>query len=788
MQLIRTYYINTQSLFNKFNEIDQLLSDNNIDILCIAEHWLKEHTLKYCNFKNFVIANAFCRSNSIHGGVIIYVRELYKTKKLAHLDKLSQEIHCEICAVEITSFNIIIICIYRSPSGNINMFFNIVSQLLDMVREGNKKIFIYGDFNIDILSNTVDKTAFCDLIKSYNFDFLINDITRPKSGTCLDNCITNYKVGSNAYILDNTISDHVGIHNVIKHKIITTQISSTSVVKFRPYSEERVNNCILNLKQFNWDILYAIDEVDRQFNYFLDILLKMIGENFPLKTKTIHNKNKNKKWFNHELKNMRENITFFTELAKQNKNNENLWTYVKNLKKEYRYKIKISKKEYVTKQIINSSNKSQSIWKVINESKTHNTTTSGNTINPDDYNTFVVNTADQITSNLPIPNLDPVQITYKHINCPNVFFLAPVIEAEVDTIIKNLSNSASQDIYGMSNKLLKLIRDGIIKPLTIIINKCFEKGQFPNKLKISFIKPIYKNKGCETDMNNHRPLSIIPSLSKPVEVAFNIKLSNYLEKNRLLTDSQYGFRKNRSTINSVTKMITDIYSAFEEGQILSALLCDLSKAFDCVSHSILLEKLQCYGIRGIAHSFIESYLTNRQQITNCNGSMSSMLNVIAGVPQGSILGPLLFILYVNDISSYMKMVNTIQYADDTTFYVSDFDLTVINLNKEVAQYEALEWFTCNKLSLNVNKTKNINFTLRNVASEEDSVDLLGLHIDKKLNWKGHISILANKLSGVVFLLRKLSHSTPIIISRIAYLGIFQPLLAYGILLWGNSGE
>lgn len=767
--------------------MDLLINDYDIDILCLSEHWVKEHSLKFCNINNLVLANAFCRVNNIRGGVIIYVNSNYEFKKVEHLDKMSQELHCEITSVEIVTLNIMVINIYRSPNGDIDMFFEILKKLFSKLINLKKKVYIYGDFNIDLLRDNNTKKYFCNLVESYHYDFLIKGITRPQAATCLDNCITNDKIGSDAKIIEHNISDHFGIINITKHKTQIHQCKKTSIIKFRPYSKQRAEYCINELKQINWDILNTIEDVDIAFNYFLETTLQIINVAFPVKTKTVQNNNKNKKWFNHDLKLLRDNLNFFSQLSRQNQNDDDLRNYAKNLKRQYRAKIRQCKSEYVADKMLYSTNQSRSAWAIINDSvkprKQCNYAFSA-----DDFNAFVINIAKNETENLPMPTLNPIEITHQSIQCPQVFFLQPVVEAEVDSIIRNLSNSSAKDIYGISNKLLKLIREGIIVPLTIIINKCFHKGEFPSKLKISKVTPIYKNKGSKTCMNNHRPLSIIPSLSKPIEVAFNERITNYLEQHKLLNTSQFGFRKNLSTIKSLIHMVTHIHSAFERGEIVSALFCDLSKAFDCVSHKILSEKLNDYGIRGAGRNFIISYLTERTQFTDCNGVLSTPLTVKAGVPQGSILGPLLFVLYVNDLPGYLTMTNTIQYADDTTLYNSDSDINnLIHINR-VAQYAAKEWFTSNELSLNTNKTIHINFSLRDIHSEVDTVKFLGIQMDKKLNWRNHIDTLCNKLSGVIFLLRKLSQYAIRSVCRIAYMGLFLPLISYGLILWGNSTD
>ena len=638
------------------------------------------------------------------------------------------------------------------------------------------------------MKDTNAKKDFTSIIQSYNYSFLINEVTRitNRSETCIDNCITNTVEPSKAYIVDPNISDHMGIINEVQTPFSPANDTKTRIIKFRPYSQTRANSCIKFLKNYNWDELNTISDTNDMFNHFFDVCIDAIDYHFPIKTKTIKNTNKTKKWFTNDLKIKRESLSFYTLLSKQNNENRELSEYVRVLSNQYKAEIRNSKANYVYNKVLHSSNKPKYMWKVINEAKTvKKQPQNNNDNNPNDFNAYFANISTNIINNAPNPAINPIDII--QINNKKSFYLRPVTEKEVDSIIINLSNSAAKDIYEMSNKILKLIKDGILKPLTIIINKCFENGEFPDKLKYSKISPVYKNKGDVNDMNNYRPLAVIPTLSKPIEAAFNSRLMEFLEMSNIIAQTQFGFRRQRSTIDANIILVTDILHAFERCEVLSATFCDLSKAFDCVCHSTLSEKLPYYGIRGPPLDFIKCYLQNRAQVVDYNGERSSTLLVTAGVPQGSILGPILFLLYVNDFSSYMNMIKTIQYADDTTLYSTGSELKELNEINAAVQIRTYNWFTANGLSLNKDKTVHINFTLKN-SRKDESIKFLGIILDTNLSWKNHINMITNKLSSTVYLLRKISIYVPIAISKTAYTGLFQSQLTYGILIWGNSTE
>lgn len=405
-------------------------------------------------------------------------------------------------------------------------------------------------------------------------------------------------------------------------------------------------------------------------------------------------------------------------------------------------------------------------------------------ITPDKFNDYFVNISKRNHSSLPSCRLVPEHLVSTCIHSDDTLFLLPVDEYEVSCIINRLSNSTSKDIFGLSNRLLKTVRDGIIEPLKIIINRCFECGTFPKKLKFSRVSPVFKG-GDKCDPGNYRPISVVPALAKPIEMAFYDRLTGFLGTNKLFSESQFGFRRGLSTAHAMTRLVADVLEAFEGGGFVTATFCDLSKAFDCVCHQILLNKLPYYGIRGSSLRFVESYLTHRWQLVEYRKQISSTLPVEDGVPQGSILGPLLFILYMNDLS-YHTSARIIQYADDTTAYLRGSMLDQLRVESLSAMGELENWFCANKVCLNTNKTQTFDFTLKQLNNDLTEIKFLGLYLDREMTFKPHIAHLCGKLSSINYLLRKVAECSDSGVTRMAYMGLFQSRLMYCILAWGNS--
>ena len=241
------------------------------------------------------------------------------------------------------------------------------------------------------------------------------------------------------------------------------------------------------------------------------------------------------------------------------------------------------------------------------------------------------------------------------------------------------------------------------------MNLSVQTGKYPTKLKISKIIPVFKNDD-DLDPSNYRPISLLSVFNRIFEKTMYNRLINFVEKHQLLSDVQYGFRKNHSTHHAVLDIVNTIQSNMDNKLFTCAVLIDLAKAFDTVDHSILLKKLYIYGIRGCLYDWFQSYLSGRSQTTNINNHISDKQNIKRGVPQGSVLGPLLFLLYINDICNSSKVLKFHLFADDTNILYSNKDLASLEsvMNTELAKLQ--DWFSANKLTINIKNQTSLFFT------------------------------------------------------------------------------
>ena len=331
-----------------------------------------------------------------------------------------------------------------------------------------------------------------------------------------------------------------------------------------------------------------------------------------------------------------------------------------------------------------------------------------------------------------------------------------------------------------------------------LFNTCYKDGYFPDELKVAKVIPLYKNRGDITQLNNYRPISMLPTFSKLFEKLIQKNLLTYLNENNILNPSQYGFRSGHSTLHALITASENVYRALDQKHCTLGIFLDFSKAFDTVNHDILLSKLKHYGINDTMHKLFSSYLSNRFQYVSYGNTNSTLLPVITGVPQGSVLGPLLFIIFINDLSNISDAAKFILFADDANMFLSHYDRKIMYKQANDILFKIYEYCVSNRIILNLDKCCYIEFgnynrndelhigILNKKLENVKHCKFLGVHINEHMNWKDHMVYVKSQLSKATGTINTIKDYVPEKILRSLYFSLIQPYLIYCLPIWGSN--
>jgi len=818
---VNIFHNNLNGLESKFELLNNFLSNNStdLDIIAITETSQQSNN---SSFKMNVSIDGYTmtstHSNTNKGGTCIYRKNKFDAIEREDLKIIND--HFESNWIEIKNKNcknVIIGCIYRHPHDNLdiyNSFLDYIEIIFNKINKENKEIYLCGDFNSDILKIDYQNSykRFYDLLSSYGLLPFILLPTRivGNSATIVDNIFTN---NSTSNIISGNVvtdlSDHFSQFVSVQRPKLDYKSISIYKRDYSKFSEKSFRDDV-SIQNFNNNFI----NVNEQFNDFFFKLEGCVNRHAPYKKLTPKEiRTNDKPWISSEVLKMIKikNKLFYRK--KRQPNNVNVKRLYNIFRNRVNRELNKSKKDYYSKYFEDNKTNSKKVWEgiksIINIKNSKN-----NTINQlivedkliDDpneivksLNEFFVNVGPKTERSIPH---NPIAKPENYLGDKNQvdFVITLISNDEILNIINNLE-SKSTGPQSIPVNLLKLIADLIVLPLGKIINNSFSDGIFPDALKSCKVVPIHKG-GSMDDLNNYRPISLLSIFDKIIEKLIHHRLYNFLELHNILFNNQFGFRKNNSTSFALMQITEKIKETIENKKFGCGIFIDLRKAFDTVNHKILLKKLEHYGIRGIALNWFTSYLFNRKQFVFHNGESSNLQPITCGVPQGSVLGPLLFLLYINDLPKISNIFQFYLFADDTNIYyeAENLDKLELTINKELKKLHT--WLIVNRLSLNINKTNFVVFhpfnkpltkkiTLKiykKAISEKDQVKYLGIMIDSTLSWKNHIDNVSTKISKIIGLLYKIRYFVDVKIIKTLYYSLVFPHLIYGIEVWGSADE
>ena len=832
-----TYSHNIRSInghWEDFLDIIDSIQPHNFSVIALQEIWSVQKTYSIPGYEKleFLTRDKNGPPNpNCGGGVGLFVHSKFKDYEILNNESIFIPHVYESIWIKIKmkqGADKIIGNIYRpntAPRANLEQAIEIHSQILDKILNDeshrNCDIQILSDFNLNMLNFETHNLTndYINLLISKSFLPVITLPTRVKqqSATLIDHIWTNkvttsYKSG----IILNSLSDHfpvVYFEEGKQQKIqlpdnITRKIDSNTILSF----------CNL-LKSTSWSNVLREPDPKNAFTNFFEKINSARDLAFPeirVKSKLI--KFKHNPWMSQGLKISKKQKDRLCAKKVKRPTEGNINSY-KRFNKVYNKVRRAAKKLYYEKQFKKFTNDSKKTWSVIKEvigsskqkDQLPNFFSKNNQIINDSleiangFNTFFAGIGPKLAS-----EIQPSDINYETFlsdRNPNSFQFSRISEIDILGICRKLKPKLSSGADFISTKLLKDIAPLIITPLHYLINLSLETGYVPKEFKVAKIVPVFKEGDCH-DFNNYRPISLLSSFSKLMEKIVAKQLLRFLHIHNIIYKHQYGFRAKHNTSHPVLQFSEKIYNALNQKPSAKtlAIFIDLKKAFDTVDHTILLNKMAHYGIRNAANTWFRNYLDSREQFVTINGIQSVKKEIICGVPQGSVLGPLLFLIFINDLPNSTQFL-TLLFADDTTFQISGVDTDQLFMLANSELEKSSVWFRANKLTLNVKKTKYMIFSDQNLTTipnklqigsqiieqvgtncKEKYFKFVGHVIDDKFSWEGHVQHITKKLASANFGINSSKNFLPMQIRKTLYYSLFESHLNFGNLLWGCANK
>ena len=693
---------------------------------------------------------------------------------------------------------------YRPPSA-LASYWKLIEESIKKAYNNPHRFFILGDINSDVMKNPPPHRQLTNIINQYHLHQLVNEYTRIKDGrySCIDLILTSSTdLVTRVSVLPSIRSDH---------KVPLLELKSNT--KAQPFYKKTIfNYSKLNTETFK-DKLAEVDLLNLVQNFPINDSALLFTENFMniarscMPIKVVKIRENSPEWLNNYLLILREQKNHIHQVAKR-LDTEELWEDFRKFRNFYTDEIRKRKESHLKElddHISNGQNfNTKRWWKLVNNFLKNKGVNNieippiedGNETIYDTkkkaicFNNFFKSQSQVLNDDDPLPTIPFKDSTLLSIN---------LTVDDVSTSIKELNPNKAVGPDMIHNSLLIKACSIIAQPLTILFNRSLAEGVFPQIWKEAHITPIYKLKGDKSSCSNYRPISLLSCVGKLFEKCVQKYVLEYLRTNEIITNSQSGFTQGDSTVYQLLNIYDDFCSSLDRGTITQAIFFDISKAFDRVWHRGLLHKLNSFGIRGNLNRWFKDYLSNRQQAVVIQGCRSDYLPVTAGVPQGSVLGPLLFLVYINDINLDIESISKL-FADDTSIYLSLNENNIRGeiLNSDLEKIKA--WASKWKVNFNCQKTELLNICKPNadisnqlifdgsLLAASESHKHLGLFIQKNCKWDTHIDNILAKCQPLVSCLTSYKYRLSRKSLEIMYKSFILPLFDYADYIWDNCTQ